>query len=747
MSKIPEKFLKPYNPNENEKRIYQKWEESGLFNPDIAIAKGIIKQNAEKFSIVLPPPNVTGILHMGHASMLTIEDIMVRYHRMTGKKTLWIPGTDHAAIATQSVVEKKLAKEGIKKNDLGREKFLEQVNQFAQESHDTIATQIKIMGASVDWSREAFTLDEKRKLAVYTAFEKMYQEGLIYRGFRIVNWDPKGQTTISDDEVIYQPNKAKLYYLKYSPDFPITIATTRPETKVGDTGVAVNPNDARYKKFIGKIFELNFCGVPLKIKIFGDENIDPEFGTGAVGITPAHSFVDFDMAQKNDLPIIPVINEYAKMHIENEQIESKAENEILNGKKTLEAREIIIEWLEKNNLLEKTEEIEQNISTAERTGGIIEPLPKLQWFINVNKKIKVGNSKLKNIPSNSETTLKEIMRISVESGQIKIVPNRFEKTYYHWINNLNDWCISRQIWYGHQIPVWYKNQNTPQEEIYVGLEKPQEDGWIQDPDTLDTWFSSGLWTFSTLGWPENTEDFETYHPTSVLETGTDILFFWVARMILMSGYLLNDIPFKTVYLQGLVRDAQGRKLSKSLGNGGNPTEYAEKFGTDAMRMALTVGFGPGNDLNLSEEKIKAYKKFANKIWNASRFVLESVIDDDGKIVNNIEKIILDDDDQKNITEFEEILEDITDDMNNFRFYLASEKIYHYFWHTFADIIIEESKKYLAENNQRKLSRQKMLYCLLLKNLKVLHPFMPFVTEEIWQNLPQKESDFLMVAHW
>jgi len=740
MSQIPEKFLKPYDSTQTESKIYKLWEDSGLFNPNTSIQKGFTDSNAETFSIVLPPPNVTGVLHMGHASMLTVEDIMVRYHRMLGKRTLWLPGTDHAAIATQSVVEKKLSKEGIKKSDLGREAFLEKVNQFAKESHDTITTQIRAMGASVDWSREAFTLDEQREVAVRTAFKKMYDDGLIYRGFRIVNWDPKGQTTVSDDEVVYEPNKAKLYYFKYSKDFPITIATTRPETKVGDTGVAVNPNDPRYKNLIGQTFKINFCSTELNLKIFGDEGVDPEFGTGAVGVTPAHSFTDFDMAKKNNLEIIPVINEFAKMSLENP---------LLKDKKTLEAREIIVKWLEENNLLEKVEEFDQNISTAERTGGIIEPLPKLQWFIDVNKKINIKEK---------ETTLKEIMSTAVESGNIKILPDRFEKVYYNWINNLRDWCISRQIWYGHQIPVWYKNKGTDNEEIYSGLTAPEGSDWTQDPDTLDTWFSSGLWTFSTLGWPNQTEDLKNYHPTNVLETGTDIIFFWVARMILMSGYLLEEVPFKTVYLHGLVRDSQGRKLSKSLGNGGDPIEMSAKFGADAVRMSLIIGVGPGNDLNLSEDKIRAYKKFGNKIWNASRFILENTFYSeisDSDFEKTLTNTTLHSDDQKIMSDFEVVMKDITDDMNNFRFYLASEKVYHYFWHTFADIIIEQSKEYLnlregetdGEIITRRKSRQKLIYTLLIKNLKAIHPFMPFVTEEIWQSLPQKETEYLMVTKW
>ena len=738
MFNLPEKFLKPYDPTQTEPEIYKKWEESGLFNPDVSIEKNYTAADAEKFSIVLPPPNVTGTMHTGHALMLAIEDSIVRYHRMTGKKTLWIPGTDHAAIATQTKVEKILLKEEKKsRHDLGREEFLNRVNKFAQESHDTIVNQVKSMGASVDWSREAFTLDETRGHAVYTAFKQMYEEGLIYRKNRIVNWDPKGQTTISDDEIVHEETKGKLYYFKYSPDFPITIATTRPETKVGDTAVAVNPEDKRYKDLIGQTFNIDFVGVPLEIKIIGDEEVDPEFGTGAVGVTPAHSQTDYDMATRHDLPIKQVINEYAKMEVEDEE---------LAGKKTTIAREIIIERLRNADLLEKEEEIDQNLSRAERTNAIIEPLPKLQWWINVNKEFtnKAGE----------ETTLKNEMIKAVKSGDTEILPERFEKTYYNWIENLRDWCISRQIWYGHRIPVWYKKDtglngsDATDDQIYVGTDAPEGDDWIQDEDTLDTWFSSGLWTFSTLGWPEKTDDLNTYHPTDLLETGYDIIFFWVARMILMSTYLLGEVPFKTVYLHGLVRDSQGRKISKSLGNTIDPVELNEKYGADALRMSLMVGIGPGSDANLGEDKIKAYKKFSNKIWNASRFVLENLNDYNFDKHNEIS---ISEDDQKNLDELNTILKDVTDDVENYRLYLATEKLYHYFWHTFADKIIEESKDALNGGDvELRQSKQKMLYTILVNSLKSLHPFMPYVTEEIWGEIPKssiKDSDILMVAKW
>jgi valyl-tRNA synthetase len=720
-----DKFLKPYNPIETEPRIYKMWEESGFFNPD-----NLPTRHQEPFTIMMPPPNVTGVLHTGHALANSLEDLMIRYNRMLGKKTLYLPGTDHAAIATQSKVEKIIKKEeGKSRHDLGREELLKRVNVFAQNSHDTIVTQTKIMGASCDWSREAFTLDEKRNLAVRTTFKKMYDDGLIYRGNRIVNWDPKGQTTISDDEIIYEEREAKMYTFKYSKDFPISISTTRPETKVGDTAVAVHPEDERYKDFIGKEYDAIFCSVPIHIKIIADKKVEKDFGTGALGVTPMHSMIDWEMADRHNLPKVQVINEYAKMMVGDEKI--------LN-KKTTEAREIIVEWLKSEDLLEKEEIIKQNISTAERTGGIIEPLPKLQWFIAVNKEFILPYSEISEIESEQKTTLKEIMRNTVNKGQIKIIPDYFDKTYFHWIDNLGDWCISRQIWYGHRIPVWYKGT-----EIFCGVEAPVGTDWIQDEDTLDTWFSSGSWTFSTLGWPEKTTDLKLYHPTNVLETGHDILFFWIARMILMTGYCLGTIPFKTAYLHGMVRDAQGRKVSKSLGNGIDPIDIANKFGIDALRMALVVGNAPGTDVKLSEDKIKGYKNFANKVWNITRFVLTNTEDFD--LTN---KPTLTEKDEKILSDLKQIVTDITADIDNYKFYIASEKIYHYIWHTFADIIIEESKTALSGSDKiAKESIQYTLYEILKTSLKILHPFMPFVTEEIWWSLPHTDKKMLLIENW
>ena len=731
MAEVPEKLTKPYDPASTEARIYKLWEESGFFNPDVCIEKGNTKPDAEPFTIMLPPPNVTGVLHMGHGLMVTIEDIMIRFARMQGKRTLWLPGTDHAAIATQAKVEKEIyKKEGKTRHDLGREEMMRRIEAFAKESHDTIVTQIKTLGASCDWSREAFTLDAARNRAVNTMFKKMYDDGLIVRKHRIVNWDPKGQTTISDDEIVYEERVAKLYTFTYSKDFPIPISTTRPETKVGDTAVAVHPDDTRYQKYVGKEYDAVFCGVPIHIKIIADKEVDPAFGTGALGVTPAHSQTDWEMAERHDLPVVSVINEYAKITVGGEN---------LRNKKTTEAREVIIKWLREEGLLIKEEDTEQNVSTAERTGGIVEPLPKLQWWVAVNKPFTLEHSEISGIASGAQTTLKEIMEKTVAGGATTIIPDHFEKTYFHWIKNLRDWCISRQIWYGHRIPVWYRG-----DEIYCGTEAPQGDEWEQDPDTLDTWFSSGLWTFSTLGWPDQTEDLKIYHPTNILETGYEILFFWVARMILMTGYALGTAPFRTVYLHGTVRDAQGRKMSKSLNNGIDPIDIAQKFGADAGRMALVVGNTPGNDIALAEDKIKGYKHFCNKIWNATRFVLANT----GDTTLDTPRPALTKRDEEILAEFNTALESITAHYENFRFHLAGEELYHYFWHTFADILIEEMKsRLIGEDKPSKQAAEWILLNILSATVKMLHPFIPFITEEIWGILPKKSESLLIIEPW
>lgn len=729
---IPEIFLSPYNPAEHEDNLYEKWNDSGYFNPDNCIADKITAPDAEPFSIVLPPPNVTGTLHMGHAAMLAIEDIIVRYHRMLGKRTLWIPGTDSAAIATQSKVEKEILKtEKLTRHDLGREELLKRVGEFAEDSKNTIINQTKKMGSSLDWSRYAYTLDEKRYQAVMTAFVNMYNDGLIYRGNRIVNWDPKGQTTISDDEIVHEERQSKLYTFKYSKDFPITISTSRPETKVGDVAVAVHPDDERYKEYVGQTFSLTFCDVPIKVTIITDKEVDPEFGTGALGVTPAHSKIDWDMADRHNITSRPqVINEYAKMTVEGR----------LKGLKVEAAREAVVTWLREEELLEKEEVITQNVATAERTSGIIEPLPKLQWWINVNKKFTLKHSEIPGVKAGDEVTLKELMIAAVENGGTDIFPERFKRVYFNWITNLNDWCISRQIWYGHRIPVWYRDN-----ELYCDVNAPVDEGWEQDSDTLDTWFSSGLWTFSTLGWPEQTDDLKTYHPTTVLETGYDILFFWVARMILMSTYHTGQVPFKNVYLHGLVRDEKNRKMSKSLGNTINPLDMITKYGADATRLSLVIGAAPGNDVPLSENKIKGYKNFANKVWNISRFVLTHTIEADHSTQPKLSER-----DKEILNNLKTIVTEVSTEIEKFNLYLAGEKAYHYIWHELADVILEESKIILASDEvATKHARQIVLIECLTTSLKLLHPFMPFVTETIWQNLPKemKDAELLMVSKW
>lgn len=719
---MDDKFKKPYDPALTESRIYEAWEKSGYFNPD-----NLPGERTETYTVTLPPPNVTGVLHLGHAYEDSLQDAKIRFERMRGKRALWVPGTDSAAIATQARVEKNLMKEeGKSRHDIGREELVRRVALFAKESESSILSQIRRMGASLDWSRYAYTLDDTRNRAVFTAFKRMYDAGLIYRGNRIVNWDPKGQTTISDEEVVHEERTAKLYTFRYAKDFPIPVATTRLETKVGDVAVAVHPDDTRYKEFVGKTYDVVFCDVPLSIRIVADKEVDPEFGTGALGVTPAHSHIDAEIADRHQLPKDRVvINEYAKMLAPGR----------LNGLKVLEAREAVAEWLRDEGLMENEEDISQNVATAERTGGIIEPLPKLQWFVAVDKPFTLPHSELSGIASGTQITLKEMMRTMVESGDVSMPQENFKKVYFHWINNLHDWCISRQIWFGHRIPVWYRG-----EELVCAEVAPEGGDWEQDPDVLDTWFSSALWTFSTLGWPEETKDLKTYHPTAFMSPAYEILPLWVSRMILMSGFLLGQAPFKTVMIHGLVRDAKGRKFSKSLDNGVDPIEMIDKYGADALRMGVLVGTAIGNDIRFDESKVKGYKNFANKLWNITRFVLEQTEGaDTAATLTGADQLLRD--------ELNAIILDVTKDMEEHRLYLAAEKLYHYAWHELADTIIEESKPLLlGDDLQMKASRQALLLSLLSDTVKLLHPFMPFVTEEIWNSLPETK-DLLIVAPW
>ena len=720
---MDDKLLKPYNPKETEERIYAAWEKGGFFKPEINE-----DPEAEYFSIVLPPPNVTGVLHIGHAFEHTLQDILIRHARMSGKKTLWVPGTDSAAIATQAKVEKKIKKEEkASRHDIGREELVKRVEKYAKDSENTILSQVRKLGDSLDWSRYAYTLDEKRTKAVTTAFVNMYNAGLIYRGFRTVNWDPKGQTTISDDEIEYVEKKGKFYEFKYG---PFIIGTARPETKFGDKYIVMHPDDKRYEKYKhGDTLPVEWINGEITATIIKDTAADPEFGTGVMTITPWHSGIDFEIAERHNLDKEQIIDSYGKLLPVAKEFE---------GMKISDAREKIVEKLDKKGLLVKVDDnYIHNIGTADRTNGIIEPQIMEQWFIGVDKEFKIEKSTIPNIKSGSKTTLKKVMMESVTSGAVTIEPERFSRSYKHWVKNLHDWCISRQIWFGHRIPVWYKNN-----EVFCGTEAPNGEGWEQDPDVLDTWFSSALWTFSTLGWPEKTEDLKKFHPTTVMSPAYEILYLWVSRMILMSGFHLGEVPFKHAIIHGLVRDKHGDKFSKSLDNTVDPLEIIDGYGADALRMGLIVGTGLGSDAKYDEQKVKGYKHFANKIWNVARFVLTHTEGFDSSKEPKLTK-----EDSKHIKELRELVTDITSDINTYKLHLASEKLYHYFWHTFADKIIEEAKAVLSdENEEEKTSKKYTLLYILKTCLKLLHPFMPFITEEVWGTLPEQKG-MLIIEPW
>ncbi|MEA3249846.1 MAG: valine--tRNA ligase [Patescibacteria group bacterium] len=730
-----EPLAKAYDPKGVEDRIYEAWEKSGLFNPD-----NLPGERPEPFCVIMPPPNATGTLHIGHAMFLTLEDLMTRFHRMRGKDALWLPGTDHAAIATNTKVEKILATEGKTKYDLGREGFIERVKEYIAQSQGTIRRQIRKMGSSCDWSRETYTFDDERTRVVREMFTRMFNDGLIYRGYRIVNWCPRCESTLADDEVEYREEPSKLVFMRYG---PFIVATTRPETKLGDTAVAVHPDDDRYKDRIGTEFEVDFGIGSQKIRVIADEEVDMEFGTGVVGITPAHSAVDFAMAEKNQLPMKKVIGEDGKMT----ELAGK-----YAGMEVVEARKKFMEDLRVSDLIEKEEDFNHNLSICYRCSTPIEPLTSRQWFIDVNRSVEARGGK----------TLKEMSIDVVEDGSTRILPERFEKVYKHWMTNLRDWCISRQIWFGHRIPVWYCKscyvendapekvgdssgfERAGQAGVIVSTDEPTEcpacGGEIeQETDTLDTWFSSGTWTFSTLGWPDDPNgDLKRFHPTQCLETGYDILPFWVARMILMTTYAVGEVPFEVAYLHGLVRDEQGRKMSKSLENIIDPLDVAEKYGTDAVRLSLTIGNTPGNDMKISEDKIEYYRNFTNKLWNISRFILGSTEVQKYRSTGVPEPVTLAD--RWILGRLDEVVESVTNDIEGYNFSRPGETLRDFTWNELADWYLEIAK---VEGD-----KQDILSYILRTVLKLWHPFMPFVTEEIWrQSFAEEENDFLMVAGW
>jgi len=707
------KFLKPYNPSETETKIYKLWEESGFFNPDICIKKGVTKADAEPFTIIMPPTNANGSLHAGHGLVMAIEDIMVRYKRMRGFKTLWLPGLDHAGFETQVVYEKKLEKEGRSRFEMNPKDLYQEILDFTLTNSANIKSQVKSIGASCDWSREKFTLDPDIVKTVYNTFKKLSDDNLLYRGKRIVSWCPKHQTSFSDLEIKDEEKIEPFYYLKYG---PFTIATSRPETKFGDKYVVMHPNDARYKKYSdGQKIDLEWINGPITATIIKDEAIDMEFGTGVMTITPWHDAADFAIAERHNLEkeqiidekgkLLPIAGEFAGLHISK-------------------ARPLIIQKLQKKGLVEKIDEKYKHvIRTCYKCGTTIEPQIKNQWFI-----------KMKPL---AEKALEKI-----EGGEINYIPEQYKKISAHWLENIIDWNISRQIVWGIPIPAKICTQcENGFVDLENSLDKCEKCGGelAKDNDTFDTWFSSGQWPFAALGYP-NSNDFKTYYPTDVMETAGEIIFFWVSRMIMLGLYITGKIPFKTVYLHGLVLDAKGQKMSKSKGNVINPLDFTAKYGTDAFRIGLIIGNTPGTSLALSEDKIRGYKNFANKIWNIARFVLASSEGYDEKSAYMEKDVEL-------IDQFKKIVEDATSDLDNFRFYLAGEKIYHYIWHTFADIILEESKKILLDRNTPEInSRKKLLISILKDCLKVLHPFMPFVTEEIWQTMGSNKN-LLMVEKW
>ena len=706
---------KAYEPGKVEQKWYQFWLEKGYFKPKIDPEK-------KPFVIIMPPPNVTGELHIGHALTATLEDIMIRWHRMKGEPTLWLPGVDHAGIATQVVVEQLLAEEGLDRHQLGREKFLERVRQWANQCRQIITEQHQRLGASCDWSRECFTLDEGPSRAVRTAFVRLYNKGLIYRGERIINWCPRCATALSDLEVEHKEVAGHLYYVRYplADNGFITVATTRPETILGDTAVAVNPKDERFKDILGKKAILPV--VNRVIPIIADEAVDPNFGTGAVKITPAHDPVDFEVAQRQGLPLVNILNPDATM---NENAGAYV------GLDRFSCRQALLSDLEKDDLLVKVEPYLHSVGHCDRCQTIVEPIASKQWFINTQPLAQAAIN-------------------AVVNGRITIIPQRFTKVYLNWMENIRDWCISRQLWWGHQIPVWYC-QDCGELTVTVDEAKAcSQCGSIkieQDPDVLDTWFSSALWTHSTLGWPDNTDDLAYFYPSTVMETGYDILFFWVARMIMMGLENTGDIPFSTVYLHGLVRDEKGEKMSKIKGNVLNPIDTLEKYGTDSLRFALSIGTSPGNDIKLTSSRLEAGRNFANKLWNATRFVIRNI--KSGSTDIKIQWHLLPVEDRWILSRLSHTISNVTSLMESFHFGEAQQQIHDFFWSEFCDWYIELAKIRLRSPTKEVPSPLPVLVYVLETLLRLLHPYMPFVTEELWQNLKRNLSsdwaESIMVA--
>ena len=717
---MSKELAKTYDPKGIEDKLYQKWLDKKYFHAEVDKTK-------KPFTIVIPPPNITGQLHMGHALDETMQDILIRFKRMQGYNALWQPGTDHASIATEVKIIEKLKEEGINKNDLGREGFLKRAWEWKAEYGGRIVEQLKKLGSSCDWDRERFTMDEGCNKAVTEVFCKMHEKGWIYKGSRIINWCPVCNTSISDAEVEYQEQAGHFWHIKYpligedgsvsTTEF-LEFATTRPETMLGDTAVAVNPEDDRYKHLIGRKVMLPI--INREIPIVADSYVDMEFGTGVVKITPAHDPNDFEVGKRHNLPEINIMNDDATINKNGGKFE---------GLDRYEARGQIVKELDEMGLLVRIEDYTHNVGTHDRCKTTIEPLIKKQWFVKMDELIKPAVE-------------------AVKSGEIQLIPPRMEKTYFNWTDNIRDWCISRQLWWGHRIPAYYCDECG---EVVVAKEEPKvcpkcgKTHFTQDPDTLDTWFSSALWPFSTLGWPEMTEDLKYFYPTDVLVTGYDIIFFWVIRMI-FSGYeQMGEKPFKTVLFHGLVRDSQGRKMSKSLGNGIDPLEIIDKYGADALRLTLITGNAPGNDMRFYYERVEASRNFANKVWNASRFIMMNM---EGKSIPDTQPDKLEPVDKWILSKFNTLVKDATDNMEHFELGIAVQKVYDFIWDEFCDWYIEMVKPrlYASDDADSQTAALWTLKTVLIGALKLLHPYMPFITEEIFCTL-QSEEESIMISSW
>ena len=708
---MPKQLDKVYDPKQVEDKTYRFWQDGGYFhaepNPD-----------KKPYTIVIPPPNITGRLHMGHALDETLQDILIRWRRMQGYEALWLPGTDHASIATEAKIVEAMRQEGVTKEQLGREGFLERAWAWKREYGGHILDQLKKLGSSCDWQRERFTLDEGCSRAVREVFVRFFEQGLIYRGERIVNWCPHCLSTISDIEVEYEEKDGFFWHINYpivGTDDVLEIATTRPETLLGDTAVAVHPDDERYKHLIGKMVLLPI--VNKQIPIVADEYVEMDFGTGVVKITPAHDPNDFEVGLRHGLPIVNVMNDDATINENGGKYQ---------GLTREECRRQIVKDLEDGGFLKAVEPYKHNVGSCYRCGSVIEPRVSKQWFVKMEPLAKPAVE-------------------AVRSGRTRFIPERFDKIYFNWMENIKDWCISRQLWWGHRIPAWYCNGCG---EMIVSRETPQtcpkcgSHRLEQDPDTLDTWFSSALWPFSTLGWPDDTPELRYFYPTDTLVTGYDIIFFWVARMIFSGLAHMDEAPFKTVLIHGLVRDAQGRKMSKSLGNGIDPLEIIDRYGADALRFTLATGNSPGNDMRFSDEKVNASRNFANKIWNASRFILMNLSDDVEPGLPETLNI----EDKWVLSKYRTLVREVTDNLEKFELGLAVQKLYDFIWDILCDWYIELCKSRLQAGGETSEAAQRVLVYVMTGTLKLLHPFMPFITEEIWQALPH-DGESIMVAPW